>query len=58
MAARDWSRNSTGITNMAAVLIGKRLEFLKETIPKVFLHRYPATDRFAAVGTLGDLKGT
>ena len=27
--------NSTGITNMAAVLTGKRLEFLKETIPKV-----------------------
>ena len=27
--------NSTGITNMAAVLTGKRLEFLKETIPRV-----------------------
>ena len=27
--------NTTGITNMAAVLTGKRLEFLKETIPKV-----------------------
>jgi putative ABC transport system substrate-binding protein len=27
--------NSTGITNMAAILTGKRLEFLKETIPKV-----------------------
>lgn len=26
--------NSTGITNMAAILAGKRLEFLKETIPK------------------------
>jgi putative ABC transport system substrate-binding protein len=28
-------RNSTGITNMAAILTGKRLELLKETIPKV-----------------------
>ena len=27
--------NSTGITNMAAILTGKRLELLKETIPKV-----------------------
>lgn len=27
--------NSTGITNMAATLTGKRLELLKETIPKV-----------------------
>ena len=27
--------NSTGITNIAAILTGKRLEFLKETIPKV-----------------------
>jgi putative ABC transport system substrate-binding protein len=27
--------NSTGITNMAAVLTGKRLEFLKETLPKL-----------------------
>ena len=27
--------NSTGITNMAAVLAGKRLEYLKETIPSV-----------------------
>lgn len=27
--------NSTGITNIAAVLTGKRLEFLKETIPNV-----------------------
>jgi putative ABC transport system substrate-binding protein len=27
--------NSTGITNMAAVLAGKRLEYLKETIPAV-----------------------
>jgi putative ABC transport system substrate-binding protein len=27
--------NSTGITNMAAVLAGKRMEFLKETIPEV-----------------------
>ena len=27
--------NSTGVTNMAAILTGKRLEFLKETIPKV-----------------------
>ena len=27
--------NSTGITNMAAILAGKRLEFLKETFPKV-----------------------
>jgi hypothetical protein len=43
---------------MAAVLTGKRLEFLKETIPRVFLHRYPDPDRFAAVGTLGNSKGT
>jgi putative tryptophan/tyrosine transport system substrate-binding protein len=27
--------NSTGITNMAAILTGKRLELLKETIPKL-----------------------
>ena len=27
--------NSTGITNMAAELTGKRLEFLKETLPKI-----------------------
>src|SRR4030095_7482290 len=27
--------NSTGVTNMAAVLTGKRLEYLKTTIPKV-----------------------
>ena len=27
--------NSTGVTNMAAILTGKRLELLKETIPKV-----------------------
>jgi putative ABC transport system substrate-binding protein len=27
--------NSTGITNMAAVLTGKRMEFLKEAIPEV-----------------------
>ena len=27
--------NSTGVTNMAATLTGKRLELLKETIPKV-----------------------
>jgi putative ABC transport system substrate-binding protein len=27
--------NSTGITNMAAVLAGKRLEFLKETMPRI-----------------------
>ena len=27
--------NSTGITNMAAILTGKRLEFLKETVPKI-----------------------
>jgi putative tryptophan/tyrosine transport system substrate-binding protein len=27
--------NATGITNMAAILAGKRLEFLKETIPSV-----------------------
>jgi ABC-type uncharacterized transport system substrate-binding protein len=27
--------NSTGITNIAAILTGKRLELLKETIPKV-----------------------
>ena len=27
--------NSTGITNMAAILTGKRLELLKESIPKV-----------------------
>ena len=27
--------NSTGITNMAAILTGKRLELLKETIPRV-----------------------
>ena len=27
--------NTTGVTNMAAVLTGKRLEFLKETIPNV-----------------------
>lgn len=27
--------NSTGITNMAAILAGKRLEFLKETFPKI-----------------------
>jgi ABC-type uncharacterized transport system substrate-binding protein len=28
-------RNATGVTNMAAVLTGKRLELLKESIPKV-----------------------
>jgi len=28
-------KNTTGITNMAAILTGKRLEMLKETIPKV-----------------------
>jgi len=27
--------NTTGVTNMAAILTGKRLELLKETIPKV-----------------------
>ena len=27
--------NSTGVTNMAAVLAGKRLEFLKETVPRI-----------------------
>jgi len=27
--------NSTGITNMAAVLTGKRLEFLKEALPRI-----------------------
>jgi putative ABC transport system substrate-binding protein len=27
--------NSTGITNMAGILTGKRMEFLKETIPEV-----------------------
>jgi ABC-type uncharacterized transport system substrate-binding protein len=27
--------NSTGITNVAAILTGKRLQFLKETIPRV-----------------------
>src|SRR6266478_1950531 len=27
-------KNTTGITNMAAILTGKRLELLKETIPK------------------------
>jgi putative ABC transport system substrate-binding protein len=27
--------NSTGVTNMAAVLAGKRLEFLKETMPRM-----------------------
>ena len=27
--------NSTGITNMAAVLTGKRLEMLKEALPRV-----------------------
>ena len=27
--------NATGITNMAAILTGKRMEFLKETIPEV-----------------------
>jgi putative tryptophan/tyrosine transport system substrate-binding protein len=28
--------NTTGITNIAAILTGKRLELLKETIPKLF----------------------
>jgi ABC-type uncharacterized transport system substrate-binding protein len=28
-------RNATGVTNMAAVLTGKRLEMMKETVPKV-----------------------
>lgn len=28
-------RNATGVTNMAAILTGKRLELLKESIPKV-----------------------
>ena len=29
-------RNITGVTNITAVLAGKRLELLKETIPKIF----------------------
>jgi putative ABC transport system substrate-binding protein len=28
-------RNATGVTNVAAMLTGKRLEFLKETLPRV-----------------------
>ena len=33
--------NTTGITNMAAILTGKRLEFLKEAIPQVSLRGGP-----------------
>src|SRR5499426_550885 len=34
--ARPGGRNLTGFTNMAPVLSGKRLELLKETVPKLF----------------------